>query len=127
MRGPKRHALRVIPQLSSRVRSLPPLGGMGGFTFPLDAVTVCPVQATEGIHSEGSEERSEPLRAIVADDDAFARRMIKDALQGAGIIVIAEAQNGREAVELTLFYRPTIVVMDVVMPGVDGIAATRQM
>jgi len=53
------------------------------------------VQATEGTHSEGSEERSEPLRAIVADDDAFARRMIKDALQSAGIIVIAEAQNGR--------------------------------
>jgi DNA-binding NarL/FixJ family response regulator len=84
------------------------------------------VHATEGIHSEGSEERSEPLRAIIADDDAFARRMIKDALQNAGIIVIAEAQNGREAVELTLFYRPSIVVMDVVMPGMDGIAATRQ-
>jgi DNA-binding NarL/FixJ family response regulator len=83
------------------------------------------VQATEGIRSEGFEERAEPLRAIVADDDAFARRMIKDALQGAGIIVIAEAQNGREAVELTLFYRPSIVVMDVVMPGLDGIAATR--
>ena len=84
------------------------------------------MHATEGIRSEGSEERPEPLRAIVADDDAFARRMIKDALQGAGIIVIAEAQNGREAVELTLFYRPSIVVMDVVMPGMDGIAATRQ-
>jgi DNA-binding NarL/FixJ family response regulator len=84
------------------------------------------VHATEGIRSEGSEERPEPLRAIIADDDAFARRMIKDALQGAGIVVIAEAQNGREAVELTLFYRPSIVVMDVVMPGMDGIAATRQ-
>jgi NarL family two-component system response regulator LiaR len=84
------------------------------------------VHATEGIRLDGSEERTEPLRAIVADDDAFARRMIKDALQGAGIVVIAEAQNGREAVELTLFYRPSIVVMDVVMPGMDGIAATRQ-
>jgi DNA-binding NarL/FixJ family response regulator len=84
------------------------------------------VQATEGIHSDGAEDRAEPLRAIVVDDDAFARRMVKDALQGAGIVVIAEAQNGREAVELTLFYRPDIVLMDVVMPGLDGIAATRQ-
>jgi DNA-binding NarL/FixJ family response regulator len=84
------------------------------------------VQATEGIHSEGAEDRSEPLRAIIVDDDAFARRMIKDALQSAGMIVIAEAQNGREAVELTVFYRPDIVVMDVVMPGMDGINATRQ-
>jgi NarL family two-component system response regulator LiaR len=66
------------------------------------------------------------LRAIVADDDSFARRMIKDALQEAGIQVIAEAGNGRDAVELTLFYNPDVVVMDIVMPGLDGIAATRQ-
>jgi DNA-binding NarL/FixJ family response regulator len=84
------------------------------------------MHATEGIRSDGSEEHAEPLRAIIADDDAFARRMIKDALHTAGIVVIAEAQNGREAIELTLFYRPALVVMDVVMPGMDGITATRQ-
>jgi two-component system, NarL family, response regulator LiaR len=67
----------------------------------------------------------QPLRAIVADDDPFARRMIKEALQNAGIVVIAEAQNGREAVELTLHYRPDVVLMDLVMPELDGIAATR--
>jgi NarL family two-component system response regulator LiaR len=65
-------------------------------------------------------------RAIVADDDPFARRMIKDALQVAGFIVTAEAHDGREAVELTLYYRPDVVLMDVVMPSLDGIAATRQ-
>jgi DNA-binding NarL/FixJ family response regulator len=101
------------------------VGEAEGFLFPVVAGTFVHVQATEGTRSEGSEERQESLRAIVADDDAFARRMIKDALQAAGIVVIAEAQNGREAVELTLFYRPSIVVMDVVMPGLDGIAATR--
>jgi DNA-binding NarL/FixJ family response regulator len=66
------------------------------------------------------------LRAIVADDDPLARRMIKEALQRAGVVVIAEAQNGREAVELALHYRPDVVVMDVVMPELDGIAATRR-
>jgi DNA-binding NarL/FixJ family response regulator len=71
------------------------------------------------------EERTEPLRVIVADDDSFARRMIKDALNKAGIQVIAEAGNGRDAVELTLFYRPDVVLMDVVMPALDGIGATR--
>jgi len=66
------------------------------------------------------------LRAIVADDDPFARRVIKDSLQKAGIVVIAEARNGRQAVELVLYYRPDVVVMDVVMPELDGIVATRR-
>jgi DNA-binding NarL/FixJ family response regulator len=67
-----------------------------------------------------------PLRAIVADDDPFARRVIKEALQAGGVIVIAEARNGRQAVELVLYYRPDVVVMDVVMPELDGIVATRR-
>ena len=52
--------------------------------------------------------------------------MIKDVLQRSGVIVIAEARDGRQAVELTLHYHPDVVVMDVVMPELDGIMATRQ-
>jgi two-component system, NarL family, response regulator LiaR len=66
------------------------------------------------------------MRVIVADDDAFARRVIKGTLQDAGMIVVAEAADGREAVELGLHYRPDVIVMDVVMPGLDGILATRK-
>jgi two-component system, NarL family, response regulator LiaR len=66
------------------------------------------------------------VRAIIADDDPFARKMIKEALQRAGVIVIAEAHNGRQAVDLTRHYRPDVVLMDVVMPELDGIAATRR-
>jgi NarL family two-component system response regulator LiaR len=67
-----------------------------------------------------------PLRAIIADDDAFARRVIRDALEQAGVTVVAEARNGREAVELVVYYRPDVVLMDVVMPELDGILATRR-
>lgn len=67
-----------------------------------------------------------PVRAIVADDDPFARKMIKEALQRAGIVVIAEAHNGRQAVDLTRHYQPDVVLMDIVMPELDGIAATRR-
>ena len=66
------------------------------------------------------------LRTIVADDDPLVRRLIRDTLQRADVTVIAEASTGREAVELALFYRPDVVVMDVVMPELDGIMATRQ-
>ena len=71
-------------------------------------------------------ERPDQLRAIIADDDAFARRMIREVLQRDGIVVVAEAHNGREAVELALHYRPDVVLMDVVMPELDGIVATRR-
>jgi NarL family two-component system response regulator LiaR len=72
------------------------------------------------------DDQADRLRVIVADDDPLARRMIRDALQRAGMIVVAEGRDGREAVELSLHYRPDVVVMDVVMPAFDGIAATRR-
>jgi two-component system, NarL family, response regulator LiaR len=67
-----------------------------------------------------------PLRVIVADDDPLVRRMLREELQMAGIVVIAEAEGGREAVELSVYYRPDVVLMDLVMPGVDGLAATQR-
>jgi DNA-binding NarL/FixJ family response regulator len=68
----------------------------------------------------------QPLRTIVADDDPLVRRLIRDTLQLDGVTVIAEASNGREALELALFYRPDVVVMDYMMPEMDGIEATRR-
>jgi DNA-binding NarL/FixJ family response regulator len=76
-------------------------------------------------HSEDA--GSDHVRVIIADDDPFARRTVRDALQNAGIVVIAEAGNGHDAVELAAHYKPDIVLMDVVMPGMDGITATRKL
>ena len=67
-----------------------------------------------------------PLRTLVTDDDPLVRRLIRDTLQRENITVIAEETNGREAVELALFYRPDVVVMDYMMPEMDGIEATRR-
>ena len=66
------------------------------------------------------------MRAIVADDDAFARRMIKASLQAGGIAVVGEATDGTEAIALCLRHRPDVVLMDVVMPGMDGFEATQR-
>jgi DNA-binding NarL/FixJ family response regulator len=76
---------------------------------------------------EAGQEETAPARVIIADDDPFARRTVRDALQDAGVVVIAEASNGTEAVELGLHYQPDVVLMDVVMPGMDGITATRKL
>jgi len=55
-----------------------------------------------------------PLRTLVADADPLARRLIKTALQDAGVTVIAEARTRAEALELALHYRPDVVLVDCV-------------
>jgi NarL family two-component system response regulator LiaR len=76
--------------------------------------------------SGGRPGREWPLRAVIADDDALARRMVRDVLERAGIKVVAEAHHGGEAVDLVRYHAPDIVLLDVIMPQLDGIAATRR-
>lgn len=66
------------------------------------------------------------LRVLIVDDDALARRVVKDVLREAGLMIVAEARTGREAVELAIHYQPDVVLMDVVMPELDGLIATRR-
>ncbi|HEU0305305.1 MAG TPA: response regulator transcription factor [Gaiellaceae bacterium] len=78
------------------------------------------------MHEPKAPSESRERRAVVADDDPYARRVLCQVLEEAGIVVVAEASDGAEAVELTRRHRPDVVLMDVAMPRVDGIAATRQ-
>jgi DNA-binding NarL/FixJ family response regulator len=73
------------------------------------------------------DEAPPPLRVLVADDDPMTRRMVCDELEGAGIEVVGQARNGDEAYQLGVELRPDLVLMDVVMPGTDGIAATKRL
>ena len=66
------------------------------------------------------------IRAIVVDDDPALREAVRDALQQAGVIVIAQAADGREGVELAWHYKPDVVVLDVFMPGIDGVTAMQR-
>jgi NarL family two-component system response regulator LiaR len=77
-------------------------------------------------HPDGGGRPEPALRVIIADDDPLARRVIRDALEAAGVIVIAEAGDGREAIDLSLYYKPDVVLIDLVMPGIDGIQAVRR-
>ncbi len=68
------------------------------------------------------------IRVLVVDDAMFMRSMIKDILQnaGAGYEIVGEASNGREAVSRYRELKPDVVTMDIVMPQMDGIEATRE-
>jgi NarL family two-component system response regulator LiaR len=78
-----------------------------------------------GLDLDGGAVSLDRLKVVIADDDPLARRAIRDALQEEGVVVVAEAANGNDARRLVAHYRPDVVLMDVVMPGGDGVQATR--
>jgi len=67
------------------------------------------------------------IRVLVADDQSMVRAGFRMLLSGEqDIEVVAEASNGREAVELARRFNPAVVLMDIRMPEVDGLEATRR-
>jgi DNA-binding NarL/FixJ family response regulator len=67
-----------------------------------------------------------PVRVLIVDDDDLMRAGLKSVLASdESILVVDEIGDGRQAVESTREHRPDVVLMDIRMPGLDGIAATR--
>jgi DNA-binding NarL/FixJ family response regulator len=68
-----------------------------------------------------------PIRVLVADDHAIVRQGLARLLDSLdGLEVVGEASDGAEAVEKVLNLDPDVIVLDIVMPGVDGIEAARR-
>jgi len=64
-------------------------------------------------------------KVLVVDDAVFMRMKLKDILEKNGYEVVAEAQNGAEAIEKYKSEKPEIVTMDITMPEMDGIEALK--
>jgi two-component system, NarL family, response regulator LiaR len=71
-------------------------------------------------------EEAAKLRILLAEDHAIVRQGIKYFLQSKGETIIGEATNGREAVEMARSLHPDVIVMDIHMPELTGIEATRR-
>ena len=67
----------------------------------------------------------EAVRAVVVDDSAFMRIAIRQMLEADGISVVGEGRDGEEAIDLARRIRPDIMTLDIIMPGMDGLAALK--
>ena len=67
------------------------------------------------------------LSVVLVDDHTMLRQGLRRALESEGITVLAEAANGADAVKAALTHKPDVVLMDVSMPNVDGVEATRML
>lgn len=75
---------------------------------------------------DGTQEVHQVIRVLLADDHALVREGTRRLIEGeSDLDVVAEAQSGEEAVEAAKRLRPDIAIMDIAMPGMGGIAATR--
>jgi two-component system, response regulator PdtaR len=69
---------------------------------------------------------SEPTRVLIAEDEALIRLDLKEMLEEEGYVVVAEVGDGQAAVDQAEQLRPDLVIVDVQMPVLDGIAAAEQ-
>ena len=66
------------------------------------------------------------MRILIADDHALFRDSLKSLLESHDIDVVGEAKNGQEAIDLSWSSKPDVVLMDLMMPEMDGLEATKR-
>jgi DNA-binding NarL/FixJ family response regulator len=70
----------------------------------------------------------EPIRVLIADDHSMVRQGLRTFLElQDGIVVVGEAADGAECARLAAELEPDVILLDLVMPGVDGVAAMQQL
>jgi len=72
----------------------------------------------KGLKADGS-----PIRVMAVDDSPITRKMVRKALEPEGFELVAEAGNGKEALDIYPNIRPDVITMDVTMPIMDGLDA----
>ena len=68
----------------------------------------------------------EKIRVVIAEDEAIIRLDLRETLENAGYEVVADTGRGDEAVKLVSEHKPEVVILDIKMPGMDGIQVARE-
>lgn len=118
------------------IQSAPGKGARFSLTLPQSNLPVVTGEAEVRRHDAGWQERqvydsaagtSRPLRILIADDHVVARAGLRELFsERPGLRVVGEAANGVEAIVQAMALQPDVIVMDVSMPQMNGIEATRE-
>ncbi len=76
--------------------------------------------------TSAEESATGPIRLLLADDHRMLRESLRRSMEDSGFDVVGEAADGAEAVRLASELKPDVILMDVTMPVLDGVEATRQ-
>jgi PAS domain S-box-containing protein len=119
-----RFEIESAPGRGTRVRLIAPRGGTEGEVAPpnrLTRVRIRPVAASRNRSSRRS------LRILIVDDHAGVRKVFRELFRKwQGFRVVGEAVNGYDAIDKAHDLKPDVILMDVLMPEMDGIEATRR-
>lgn len=85
-------------------------------------MTDAPFPGAQGAGAAEADDRC----VLVVDDDAVLRRVVRAVLEADGFRVL-EAHDGRQGLELAASERPRVVILDVMMPGLDGVEVCRRL
>jgi two-component system chemotaxis response regulator CheY len=66
------------------------------------------------------------VNVLIVDDLKFIKIVLRDIIEKGGFRVVGEASNGEQAIQLYLDTRPDVVLMDITMPGMDGLTALKK-
>jgi AmiR/NasT family two-component response regulator len=69
---------------------------------------------------------ADPVRIVIAEDEAIIRLDLRESLEDEGYVVVGEAARGDDAIRLVRELEPDVVILDIKMPGKDGIEAARE-
>ena len=103
-----------------------PLGYRGGRASTYRRAAASPIGARLVSLSDVTETPPAARRVVIAEDEVLIRMDLKEMLTDEGYAVVGEAGDGQEAIRLTEELRPDLVILDVKMPILDGIAAAEQ-